>query len=57
MYLTYDCALLLIHIHSMHYNSSEGDLRVFVSYDMNLYLVIHMFSMLFLKMSAYLLLL
>lgn len=37
MYLTYDCALLLIHIHSMHYNSSEGAFRVFMSYDMNLY--------------------
>lgn len=37
MYLTYDCALLLIHIHSMHYNSSEGAFRVSMSYDMNLH--------------------
>lgn len=43
MYLTYDCALLLIHIHSMHSNSSEGAFRVFMSYDMNLYWVIHVF--------------
>lgn len=36
MYLTYDCALFLIHIHSKHHNSS-GTFKLFVNYDMNLY--------------------
>lgn len=51
------CTIVNTHSQHAYYNSSEGGFRAFMSYDMNLYWVICMFSMLLLKMFTYLLLL